>query len=267
MVMSYKSLIIHVEPTDAGRERIRVAVEIARSFDARVIGIGARALNPMPDPIGLSIVKLKQETTAELLQAELLFKEETGALGDASLWISEIDFPTEVLLKHASGADLIVAARNVEGNPAETQAGSADLIMAAGLPLLTVPAGARPDFRTIIVAWKDTREARRAITEALPFLKRAETVRVLRIGPGDDEAQGVSEITERLRWNGVPAEAETRMRVQETVASDLLAAANELSAGLIVAGGYGHSRLREWVLGGVTQGLLEQSSRCVLFSH
>jgi nucleotide-binding universal stress UspA family protein len=139
--------------------------------------------------------------------------------------------------------------------------------MAAGLPLLTVPAGARPDFRTIIVAWKDTREARRAITEALPFLKRAETVRVLRIGPGDDEAQGVSEITERLRWNGVPAEAETRMRVQETVASDLLAAANELSAGLIVAGGYGHSRLREWVLGGVTQGLLEQSSRCVLFSH
>jgi nucleotide-binding universal stress UspA family protein len=266
--MTYKSLIIHVEPTDAGRERLRAAIEIARALGARLIGIGARALNAMPDPTGISIVKLKEETRSDLAQAELLFRDEARSLGSASLWRAEIDFPTQVLLRHAGGADLIVSGRWVEGHPPETRAGTADLIMGAGLPVLVLPDNVRLDFAKIVVAWKDTREARRAVWDALPLLKRADDVRVLRFaGQEPETGTGITVVAERLRLHGVPATPEARNRGASSVAKTLLQVADAIGAGLIVAGGYGHSRLREWVLGGVTQGLLQESSKCMLFSH
>lgn len=264
--MSYKTLLIHVEPTIAGRERLRAAVDLAREFSARLIGVGARALNPMPDPIGISIVKLKEETETELKHAALLFDEEARGLGPAALWRAETDFPTQVLLRLACGADLIVAGRWVEGHPMEHKPGTADLIMGAGLPVLVVPEGAKIDFRKIVIAWKATREARRAISESLPLLKLAEQVRVLRFDNGEDDQQ-IMDVAERLRVHGINVKAEVRKQIEGSVAGDLLAAASEMGAGLIVAGGYGHSRLREWVLGGVTHGLLQTSGICVLFSH
>jgi nucleotide-binding universal stress UspA family protein len=160
---------------------------------------------------------------------------------------------------------LIVAARNVEGEPSETQAGAADLIMSAGVPVLAVPAGAQLDMKRIVIAWKNTREARRAVWDALPLLKRAEDVRVLRFASGP--APEMANVVERLRLHKVPVEAEVRHSTESSVAQDLLAAAEAMQAGLIVAGAYGHSRLREWALGGVTQGLLRHSQTPVLFSH
>jgi nucleotide-binding universal stress UspA family protein len=266
--MTYKSLLIHVEPNDAGRERLRAAVEIAHTLGARLIGVGARALNAMPDPIGISVVKLREETQSDLARAELLFEEEARSLGSASLWRAEIDFPTQVLLRHASAADLIVSGRWIEAHPAETKAGTADLVMGAGIPVLVLPDKVKLDFTRIVIAWKDTREARRAIWDALPLLKRADDVRVLRFtGHEQEMAPGISDVVERLRLHGVTAKPDVRKRTERSVVQDLLAAADEIGAGLIVAGGYGHSRLREWVLGGVTQGLLHESSKCILFSH
>ena len=264
--MSYKTLLIHVEPTIAGRERLRAAVGLARQFDARLIGVGARALNPMPDPIGISIVKLKEETETELRNAALLFDEEARSLGPAALWRAETDFPTQVLLRFACSADLIVAGRWIEASPMEHRPGTADLIMSAGLPVLAVPEGAMVDFRKIVIAWKDTREARRAVSESLPLLKRADHVRVMSFSD-EENHQDVKGIAERLAIHGVHVEAEARKSTESSVANDLLMAADEMGAGLIVSGGYGHSRLREWVLGGVTQDLLQTSARCVLFSH
>jgi nucleotide-binding universal stress UspA family protein len=264
--MSYKTLLIHVEPTIAGRERLRAAVGLARQFDARLIGVGARAMNPMPDPIGISIVKLKEETETELKHAAVLFDEEARSLGAAAQWRAETDFPTQVLLRLAGGADLIVAGRWIEGSPMEHRPATADLIMSAGIPVLAVPAGATIDFRKIVIAWKDTREARRAVSESLPFLKRAEDVRVMRFD-GEESPRETTDIAERLAMHGVHVKAEVRKSTESSVANDLLMAADEMGAGLIVAGGYGHSRLRQWVLGGVTHGLLQTSTKCVLFSH
>jgi len=263
--MPYKSVLLHVEPTDEARDRLRVAIGVAKSFDGRVIGVGARAFNPMPDPIGLSIVKLRQEIDDGLVSVETLFKQTIADQGVPYIWHAEVDFPSDALLRYACDADLIVAALNVEGQPSETQAGAADLIMSAGLPVLTVPAGAQLNAKRIVIGWKNTREARRAVWDALPLLKRAEDVRVLRFA--SDPAPEVSSVVERLRLHKVPVEAEMRQRTERSVAEDLLAAAEAMGAGLIVAGAYGHSRLREWALGGVTQGLLTGSRTPVLFSH
>lgn len=266
--MSYKSLLVHVEETEAGHDRLRAATTIARMFGSRLIGIGARALNAMPDPIGLSIVKLKQEVAATLLHAESLFKEETAVFDQTScLWRAEIDFPVQALLRHASEADLLIADKWTRGAP-EVQANTADLIMSAGAPVLVVPAGARIDCTKVVIGWKDTREARRAVWDALPFLQRAKEVIALHFSPlGHVSEPGMGGLIERLRLHGIRVKAEERSSTESTVAEDLLTAAGIMGAGLIVVGGYGHSRLREWVLGGVTQDLLERTNRCVLFSH
>jgi nucleotide-binding universal stress UspA family protein len=264
--MSYKSLLVHVQPSDAGRARLRTAVAIAKPFGARLIGLGARAFDPMPDPIGLSAVKLKEEIEHDLAAAEGIFKEETASLEDrACIWHRDIDFPTQALLRHACGADLILAERNVEASTRETQAGAADLIMGSGLPVLAIPADATPDFKRIIIGWKDTRETRRAISDALPLLKRAESVRVVQFG--SEPAREIPDVVARLRMHGIQADGETRQSAESSAAEAILAAAEAIGAGLIVAGGYGHSRMREWALGGVTQGLLMHSPKPVLFSH
>jgi nucleotide-binding universal stress UspA family protein len=263
--MSYKSVLLHVEPTEEARERLRVAIGAAKSFGGRVIGVGARALNPMLDPIGLSIVKLRQEIDEGLASAEILFRETISAQGIPYVWHAEVEFPSDALLRYACDADLIVTARNVEDAPSETEAGTADLVMSAGLPVLAVPPGAQLDAKRIIIAWKNTREARRAVWDALPLLTRAEDVRLLRFA--SDPAPELSNVVERLRLHDVRVASEVRERTEDSVAEDLLAAADALGAGLIVAGAYGHSRLREWALGGVTQGLLTSSRIPVLFSH
>jgi nucleotide-binding universal stress UspA family protein len=266
--MSYKSLLVHVEDTEAGRERLRTAIVIASIFGSRLIGVGARALNVMPDPIGLSIVKLKQEVASTLSRAETLFKEETAAFDRASCsWRAEIDFPIRALLRHAAGADLLIADRWTTGAP-DTQASTADLIISGGVPVLVVPIGAKLDCTKVVIGWKDTREARHAIWDALPFLQRAKEVIVLRFAPlGHTHAPEMADLIERLQLHGIRAKAEERSSTEPTVAEDLQRAAAVMGAGLIVVGGYGHSRLREWVLGGVTQDLLEKANSCVLFSH
>jgi nucleotide-binding universal stress UspA family protein len=264
--MMYKSLLVHVEPTEHGRARLRIAVAAAKSFRARLIGLGAHAADPMPDPTGLSVLKLKQMIDEHLATAERFLTEEAGSAGLPSWeWRSERDFPTVALLRHACETDLIIAACNVEGKPPETQASTADLIMTAGVPILAVPSGVQFDLKRILIGWKDTRETRRAVWDALPLLKQAEHVLIVRFSP--DPAPEMEHVMERLRLHDVSVQGELRQRMASSVTDDILVAADALEAGLIVAGGYGHSRVREWVLGGVTQGLLRRSSKPVLFSH
>jgi nucleotide-binding universal stress UspA family protein len=263
--MSYKSLLVHVQPTDAGRERLRAAIAFAKMFDARLIGLGARAFDPMPDPVGISAVMVKQQIDEELAAADQLFKGEVVSLAGRHVWRREVDFPTRALLRHAREADIIVAERNVEGSVREIQAGTADLIMGSGLPVLAIPAGAGLDFKRIVIGWKDTRETRRAILDALPLLKRAETVRVLQFAP--KPARDISDVVERLRQHEIHVDAEIRHIHERSAAEAIVDVAEAIGAGLIVAGAYGHSRMHEWALGGVTQELLTHSAKPVLFSH
>jgi nucleotide-binding universal stress UspA family protein len=266
VAMMYKTLLMHVEPIEESRQRVRFALALAQIFDARIMGVGAQALDPMPDPIGVSVVKLKQGIDENLASAERLMTEEVRSSSLSRwVWRREVDFPTVALLRHACETDLIVAACNIEAKPPQTQAGTADLIMTAGVPILAVPSGVQLDLKRILIGWKDTRETRRAVWDALPLLKQAEHVLIVRFS--SDPAPEMEHVLERLRLHDVSVDGDVRQRTASSVADDILAATDALEAGLIVAGGYGHSRMREWVLGGVTQGLLRRSSKPVLFSH
>jgi nucleotide-binding universal stress UspA family protein len=122
----------------------------------------------------------------------------------------------------------------------------------------------------VLIAWKDSREARRAVCDALPFLAKAENVTVLEVAAEADResaAARVDRVVSFLERHGVNAQAEVRTRREGSNADELIRVAEQHRADLIVAGGYGHARLREWVFGGVTRDLLKRSPKCCLLSH
>jgi nucleotide-binding universal stress UspA family protein len=122
------------------------------------------------------------------------------------------------------------------------------------------------------VAWKDTPEARRAVADSLPLLRKARDITVVAIPEQDDDRSavlaGVTDVVAWLARHGVTATAQVSEASRNDTAADHLdKVAADVGAGLIVAGAYGHSRFRELILGGVTQHLVSQSARCVLLSH
>lgn len=272
--MSCKTILVHAEPGPGSDSRVRLAVEAAALFGARVVGVGAQAFTPMLASgyaaiDGAVFEAMRERIIADLPIAEHRFYELTASVQAGVGWISGMDTPARALALHARGADLIVTSRPQAG--ADWAPSTSDLVMEAGAPVLVAADPARPlNAKRILVAWKDGREARRALSDAMPWLKQAEAVVVAAIG-GDVSATidnaGLAEIVDRLARLGVAATAEVTPRRRGTIAEALEQAADRHGAEMIVSGAYGHARMREWMLGGVTEDLLAASSKCVLFSH
>jgi nucleotide-binding universal stress UspA family protein len=122
----------------------------------------------------------------------------------------------------------------------------------------------------IVVAWKETRESRRAVYDALPFLRKAAEVMIVEVCEHGTEAESqrhINDLVDYLRRHQVAVGAKAYLHTQQSVAREMLRFAKDERADLIVAGGYGHSRLGEWIFGGVTRELIADSPVCCLFSH
>jgi nucleotide-binding universal stress UspA family protein len=144
--------------------------------------------------------------------------------------------------------------------------------MQAGRPVLVVPPGVSVlHGRRVLVAWKDTREARRAVADALPLLTQAEEALVLEVVRDDDEREQarrrVDDVVAFLVRHGAATRGDVLESRGRVVADDLLLATERQGADLVVAGGYGHARLREWAFGGVTRDLLARCPKCCLLSR
>lgn len=272
--MSYKSILVHVEANAASDSRIRAACDLARRFDGALIGVGAETFEQpfyaAQGPVSGQVIQdLSDHTEARLQEAAARFKRLAQPVPQGTAWFSAMDYPNRVIALHARAADLIVLSRPEEGASHRTVAAPADVIMEAGTPVLLTPSGeATLSGRHVVMGWKNTRECRRAVWDALPFLTRAERVFLVRINRGAEQVDtGLNEVAERLKRHDVTVETETITRAESTPAGDLQKAADRHGADLIVAGAYGHSRVREWVLGGVTHDLITASPKFILFSH
>jgi nucleotide-binding universal stress UspA family protein len=150
---------------------------------------------------------------------------------------------------------------------------TADLIEAvlfgSGRPVLIVPSHQGPSqFGTVVIAWDEGRPAARAVADALPLLAMAERVEVVTVGThGRDLNRHSSHLVRHLARHGIEAQMMNLARDQGSVASTLLSHAADVTADLIVMGGYGHSRLREIVLGGTTRRILQTMTVPVLMAH
>lgn len=145
------------------------------------------------------------------------------------------------------------------------------MLLKAGRPVLVVPEPVTSlSPKRIAIAWKDVREARRAVLDALPFLQKAESVMIVEVVEGGDEHRRVppvQDVTAYLTLHGIDRIAQRVRPADVTVTEALLRLIEDKNIDLIVAGAYGHSRLGEWAFGGVTRGLLTRCASCCLFSH
>lgn len=227
-----------------------------------------RAVRPGLDRPGEAEIKKR------LLELETQFRQATKNRAAILGWRSALDFPARFILQQARCADIIVdGGRSPAASDAFALASPKDLVMQTGRPLLVVADTANwLDLRSVLVAWKNTPEARRAVADAVPLLQKAKDVTVAEIleqgGSRADAEQGVKDIVAWLSRHGVsaaPRVSENNQNHGATVQLDEIA--SEVGAGLIVAGAYGHSRFRELIVGGMTQHLVTQNLRCVLLSH
>lgn len=277
--MTYATVMVSLALDQSNEARLQVAGELAERFEAAIVGVAAAQFAP---PLyftdGAAAQGLIDEGEASvrrrLAALEAQFRAATRNRGGHAEWRSAMDFPAQFALAQARCADIVVSGgQSPAFSDAFALASPKDLVMQAGRPLLVVPDGANwLDLRSVLVAWKDTPEARRAVADALPMLRKARDVTIAAIPERDDDRSavlaGVTDVAAWLARHGVTATARVSEAVgDEPAAAQLEQVAGDVGAGLIVAGAYGHSRFRELILGGVTQYLVTQSARSVLLSH
>jgi nucleotide-binding universal stress UspA family protein len=285
--MTYGDIHVHVDISEAGNERLRIAARIAAFSGAHVTGY---FINVPPTP--LADIALFNETgmrshaddeelklivecrERELRRAEAMFKVRINQAGLEATWSIVSGDSFAALIPDAIYSDLTIL-----GNEALVASTSANpyfagtLAFESGRPVLRIPAEARTDRlgSRILIAWNGRREAARAIADALPLLERASFVTLLQVvKPWQDIQQG-SDALEKIiihnRHLGVVAERCVVQASEFEIADQILAHANRTDCDLIVMGAYGHSPIGETLLGGVTRSLLKQAQIPLFLSH
>jgi nucleotide-binding universal stress UspA family protein len=285
--MAFKDLLVHLDNGPRSAIRLTVAAGLARRTGAHLTGVyvvdipSAEFFYGAAMPLAAGgaervVDQIRGEAIAAAEPVEAAFRELLRREGLDGGWrLVEGNLPATVAL-HARYADLTVLG---QANPYERRDGLGhdavvvSTVMSSGRPVLAVPfAGDFPTLgERVLVAWNASREAARAVNDAMPLLREAAAVTVLAVNPrrginghGDVPA---ADIALHLARHGVHAEA------AHTVANDipdgeaLLSYAADISADLIVSGAYGHSRARELVFGGVTRTLLAEMTAPVFLSH
>lgn len=275
--MSYATLMVHLEPGHSNKAVLDVAARLASRFKARAIGIAA--CQPLPVVYGDGVmsgelmVQYSDEMAAQILAAQADFVSALETHATALEWRSAqlVASVNDYVVTQARCADLIITGVATGDLFDSSHALSrSDLVLRAGRPVLVVPSGVvAPKLDWMLVGWTDSRESRRAVADALPLLKTAAHVTVMELADNDGHSAAQAGVKDVVAWlvaHGVAAVGETPL-ASDNVASQLDALALEQGADLVVAGAWGHSRLREWVLGGVTRQLMHSADRCSLLSH
>ena len=263
--MTYKSILVHLDIDGHVAPVIKLAIDLAKRFDARLIGLSAADVSlPLVSAEGMAFDGEMMVRQREDIERRLdALRQEFEGLARAGLdmeWRGDIGNPTRLAIETARAADLIVMAspNGASVSDAQRSVDLGSLLLQAGRPVL-VPSNGQENLPTdkVLVAWKDTREARRAVADALPFFQIAKEVRVFTIDSDatDETWNGLTDVVGFLSRHGVKATADVFPdRSDGQTIGDL---AKAMYADLIVSGAYGHSRLRERVFGGATRSLLE----------
>lgn len=274
---SFKSILVYLDSTPRCRVRLELASEIARAHGAHLIGVSVvNTLQTVPALYGEASTALL-ERQAEIAgqaadEADALFRKHAKTL-DVETELRRFEgVVSDVVALNARYADVTVLGQAAldAANASTADYLPEQIVLEAGRPVLIVPdAGEKFSVGNhVLVAWNASREATRAIYDALPVLRRAKQVTVLSVNP--DEAHGdipSADIALQLARHGVKVEARHSVAPDIDVGSEILARVSDMGADMIVSGAYGHSRLREIILGGVTQTLLRHMTVPVLLSH
>lgn len=272
--MSYASIMVSVDLAGHAAARIKIAAHLADDFGARLIGVAAQRPDHAAAPVGpmgaapCFLPESVENTKRELARSHELFRDATQGR-DRIEWRSDLASSLDYLVEQGRAADLIVLGRPATRGSMHRQdfVEPGQFVMSAGRAVLVIPPGVDYlDGQRVVIAWKDTREARRAVFDALPLLTRAKYVNVVAL-QDRDQPTGAQDVARYLGAHGVEATVAEQRIGGITTPQGLLELTSECGADLIVMGAYGHGRLREWVFGGVTRDLLASAPVCCLMSH
>ncbi len=276
--MNYSSLMVHLDLGVSNEALLQLTAEMAGRFGAGVIGV--TAYQPMQIMYGDGYVPgtALEEDRAEIerqgKEAEERFRTAMHNRVPTIRWSSTVGYMqlADCVADQARGADLLlVAPEPRDGSEAGRRLDVGDLMMRLGRPLIVVPRAIDAlNLKRVVIGWKDTRETRRAVLDALPLLRSAGHVTIMQILENAEEMaatrRNLEEIVVWLAGHGVVADAIAEP-LSGSASAQLETAAADRHAGLLVIGAYGHSRLREWALGGVTRDALQRPVRCSFMSH
>lgn len=276
--MTYASLLVAVDDGPESDSRLELACDLAAGFNAHVTGLCSGSIAPpLYDPltsgamVGELLALYRDMAEAEVERARTRFLEIVRGREIDAGWQGQIGFPAEACSRAARTADLVILGSCNPRAPYHAP-DVADVLMKCGRPVLvTPPARMRsPIGEHALIAWKDGREARLALAAAIPLLQRARGVTLYAVCSSEESevADGeMAEVVQFLARHKIPAEAVVALSDGRAASQRILDEALSRSAGLIVAGGYGHARAREWALGGVTRDLITDSPICLCLAH
>lgn len=278
--MSYKDILVYVDESKSCDHRIDAAVRLAQAHEAHLIGLCVAVEARLPAYIRSQLFAnvLAQQEQQATERAQALAERFTRKVSGANLSVDcraercpEPALP-HLISTHARYVDLVVFG---QPDPDEVIIGSLDLAtevaLSVGRPVLIVPyIGAQATLgERIMVAWDAGRESTRAVNDALPFLERASAVYVLVVGSGADGhgEQPGADLALHLARHGCKAEAQYTVSGEVSVGDTILSRISDNGVDLLVMGAYGHARLREFILGGVTEHMMKHMTVPVLMSH
>jgi nucleotide-binding universal stress UspA family protein len=265
--MSDASVIVYVEADETPEQRVHLAASLADKFNAILIGLSALAIPPPMTTDGVIM---------DMMRTKLAHRGEWFCrIADANHrkveWREVLDFPAEALTRAARSADLVIIGQRKPSGNAYRVVDPGEAILKMGRPTLVVPEGVSSlRAEHIVIGWKDTREARRVVQDALPFLEQATEVTIVEACGPDDEKTALGRLDDAARYltlHRIKGGPKIMLQQKGSGAEQLIRAAQEAHADLLVTGAYGHSRLGEWIFGGMTRELLAASPICCLMSH
>jgi nucleotide-binding universal stress UspA family protein len=274
-----RSILFPVLAGVCGDDALATACDLARDHDAHLVAVNCiSAVVPVAawDTYPFAVYETLSEAAAAAgskLVLELTAKLEKAGISHEihtadTIWMT----PSEMAAVHARYCDIVVFGRQSDVDARMQARFFSDLLLQSGRPLLVVPEAHTARLTgPAMIAWKPTRESTRALHDALPLLRKAASVRVVAIDPkvGDLQHGALpgADIAAHLVRHGLRVEVAQVPRLGASAGAAILREAQEQGAALLVAGGYGHTRAREFVMGGVTRTLFEQAQLPVLFSH
>jgi nucleotide-binding universal stress UspA family protein len=297
--MAIVDILVCIDPTAAGESRMRLGLNLARAHKASLAacyvmaedrdasagsGLTGVQVNPRPGVfVAPEVLTAGGAPAADVLpqvsreaeraeQVETLFRRELRSQGIEGEWHLFSPDETAGFIELTKSFDLAILGQLSPDNRSNTFSPDA-IIVAAGRPVLVVPYAGNFDTvgRRALVAWDATREAVRAVNDALPLLGQAEAVTVMYVGAQEASLEqhrpSLERIIRHLQRHGIAAKPEETLQGGIAISDVLLSRAADLAADLIVAGAYHHSQLREALVGGVSRELLEHMTVPVLMSH
>jgi nucleotide-binding universal stress UspA family protein len=276
--MALKDLVIHIDSSQAAEKRLDAAIRLAQTHDAHLTGLYVVPTTDFPAFMEVpsafeTIQKVRAYREQEAETARQAFESATQRAGISAEWRCANGDLNEKISESARYADLVILGQHNPDANDMNQSLADRLVLELGRPCLMIPYIGAPETigRRVLVAWNARREAVRAVNDALPILQTADRVVVLSVNPtyGDTGEGDIpsADICHHLARHGVNAEAETTVARDIDVGDVLLSHAADMGADMLVMGAYGHSRLREMVLGGVSRAIFQAMTVPVFMSH